>query len=694
MPQAQTQSGGPFGDTAYDPSSATPYQAPKLPDITPPPPRDRADTAPPAPPTMIGGKGAGVAKVATILDNVLRGVMRGREQAQQINYYKAKKLSDGLQYSYENDAQKYLALAQGEAGTKYAEYKKLQEMGARTPALAVGDPVAAARLKELSTDKDVIEIQKADSAQRASYQTLMQMRGNYIMGADGKPKKSKGGKNTDQDQDDPTALMASKDPKDKMRGAFMMQQKLFQKYGTPANTAAIQYMSPEYQAQRKLYQGQQQVSTDIQAKQLELHKLQNADPKTLNDDQKRRLDQLQNDIELFPALAHQVPHYATIDTPGSALAGKTDPRTGMPIVDKFGSPINPKMNYRQETVGGETYWIPSVKKGLESHPGTVGAFFQAVADESDIPVDELSSKSQLELQRAWQEGKEIGKVVSQNYIYTDKATGKIVVVPLTRTTAAGKIEVPSVSASGGGAGAGTGASAPAGSTANKSKPHVRDLPAPGTKSSTTTDATGTGTGTDTDNTLPPGSPKGARVIGHTLSQPQAKAQQTTNDTYKKMKPLFGLLAAQEDYMKEIKADHSKASPRQDLSLVVAAVRAMNPGSVRLPAKELELEIKAGSWGDQAARWYDKASTGLLPDDQRDDLFSIVKRETTKAGESIAADWQQSMSGQPLPSDIKRFAKSGGTSSGSDAPIPPSLKNKMDADFGAAPTTPSPNTPPQ
>jgi hypothetical protein len=673
MPQTQTQSGGPFGDTAYDPSSATPYQAPKLPEITPPPQRDKADTAPPAPPTMIGGKGAGVAKVATILDNVLRGVMRGREQAQQINYYKAKKLSDGLQYSYENDAQKYLALAQGEAGTKYAEYKKLQEMGARTPALAVGDPVAAARLKELSTDKDVLEIQKADSAQRASYQTLMQMRGNYIMGADGKPKKSKGGKNTDQDQDDPTALMASKDPKDKMRGAFMMQQKLFQKYGTPANTAAIQYMSPEYQKQRALYTGEQRITGDIQQKRIDLHDLQNKDPKTLTVDEKAKLERLRTDPELFPEM--------------SRLDKKVDTKI---------TPDNHRWTQWQKADGTLEWRDEGEQRALASEIAVAGSereLIERVAQEAGIPEKELSSESLLRLRQAWANSNVPGRLISGYYIYVDKRTGKVVDVPMTRQTSAGKIEVPSVSASGSGAGASTGAAAPAapaGSTANKPKPSVQDLPTPGTKPSTTTDATGT----DTDNTLPPGSPKGARVIGHTLSQPQAKAQQTTNDTYKKMKPLFGLLAAQEDYMKEIKADHSKASPRQDLSLVVAAVRAMNPGSVRLPAKELELEIKAGSWGDQAARWYDKASTGLLPDDQRDDLFSIVKRETTKAGESIAADWQQSMSGQPLPNDIKRFAKSGGTSSGSDAPIPPSLKNKMDADFGAAPTTPSPNTPPQ
>jgi hypothetical protein len=106
----------------------------------------------------------------------------------------------------------------------------------------------------------------------------------------------------------------------------------------------------------------------------------------------------------------------------------------------------------------------------------------------------------------------------------------------------------------------------------------------------------------------------------------------------------------------------------------------------LPTKELELEMKAGSYGDQFQRWYDKASTGLLPDDQRKDLFTIVKRETSKAGESIAADWQQYMSGQPLPSDIKRFAKgaesgnSGGSTSGTPSKLTPEQQKALDDAF--------------
>jgi hypothetical protein len=155
-----------------------------------------------------------------------------------------------------------------------------------------------------------------------------------------------------------------------------------------------------------------------------------------------------------------------------------------------------------------------------------------------------------------------------------------------------------------------------------------------------------------------------------------------------MKPLFDLLPAQEDYMKEIEKDPSKATPRQDLSLVVAAVRSMNPGSVRLPQKELELELKAGSYGDQANRWFENATKGTLPPDQRKDLFSIIKRETSKAGESIAADWQQNMSGQPLPEDIKRFAKqpssggpsTGGSTGGSDKPLTPEQEKLLEKHF--------------
>jgi len=245
-------------------------------------------------------------------------------------------------------------------------------------------------------------------------------------------------------------------------------------------------------------------------------------------------------------------------------------------------------------------------------------------------------------------------------------------VPMTRTTSGGKIEVPAVTKGGSG-------NQPSTSTGGQT-PIQHHGGNSGTNGAGGAGGTGAGAGSESS-TPPDGSPHGARVIGHTLSGPQAKSQATTADTYKKMKPLFGLLGAQEDYMKEIEKDPSKASARQDLSLIVAAVRSMNPGSVRLPTKELELEMKAGSYGDQFQRWYDKASTGLLPDDQRKDLFTIVKRETSKAGESIAADWQQYMSGQPLPSDIKKFAKDGGgagsdTNSGTSGSGMPGTPSKL------------------
>jgi hypothetical protein len=147
---------------------------------------------------------------------------------------------------------------------------------------------------------------------------------------------------------------------------------------------------------------------------------------------------------------------------------------------------------------------------------------------------------------------------------------------------------------------------------------------------------------------------GGKTIGEKTPTADKKIMQSVLKNSESARTLSSLLGTQTNYMNEIKADPSKRTPRQDLSLVVAAVRAMNPGSVRLPQKELELEIGAGTWTDQAKRWYDKASTGLLPDDQRNDLFNIVQKETTTVGKNVVADWKQAFPNRPLPSHLKQF----------------------------------------
>jgi hypothetical protein len=144
-----------------------------------------------------------------------------------------------------------------------------------------------------------------------------------------------------------------------------------------------------------------------------------------------------------------------------------------------------------------------------------------------------------------------------------------------------------------------------------------------------------------------------------LATDAIKASQTA-------RTMVNLLDTQQQYIDSIKAGGAP-TPRQDLSLIVAAVRAMNPGTVRLPNKELELELKAGSYGDRMRRYFETASSGILPADQREDLFSVVDHETSNVAKDAAANWQQSpnLKGRPLPPHLKRFAGSGSGASGNN-----------------------------
>ena len=133
------------------------------------------------------------------------------------------------------------------------------------------------------------------------------------------------------------------------------------------------------------------------------------------------------------------------------------------------------------------------------------------------------------------------------------------------------------------------------------------------------------------------------------------------DAAKKAKPMVDVLDASEDYMKS-----GVFTPRQDLALIVRAVRAMNPGTVRLPNTELELELKAGSYGDRFARWYNTASEGTLPPDQRNDLMNVIRKETTQTAGSAAENWRDSFKGtkeEEPPTYLRRFEHREGSAGG-------------------------------
>ena len=188
---------------------------------------------------------------------------------------------------------------------------------------------------------------------------------------------------------------------------------------------------------------------------------------------------------------------------------------------------------------------------------------------------------------------------------------------------------------------------------------------------------------------------GAKFIGRKDSPVDKAVRASTIKAAGDLRRLTPSLDSADTYMKAITANPSSKDARKDLELMVAAVRAMNPGTVRLPDKELQLEIKAGSWAQRLGRNFAMAATGVLPDDQRQSLYQIVHDATTEAGVHAAIDWQTNIPNQPLPDHLKRFAEeatkrragggSGGAGAGSGSGtsdaghLPPEVVKRLRAD---------------
>lgn len=354
----------------YDPSSASPYPPGRSgaggdgggpPQITAPPPSAVSQEPPPTAPSVLpGAKGSKAASIAYGLDAVLRGAMRGREQAQQQSAYKANKLIQGFQYAYKNASDQYLGMLQNDPAlaAKLGELDKIGKTKSPTPE-------QQARAKEISSDPSVVKAQQVASHADSAWEAQQQMYNYYLNPQWGKKPKSSKSKGGDQsgDAQNPVMQIQSKDPMEKLQGFLAISKAA----GPSYKREAAYLMSPEYQQSRANAVGEQQITSDIQSKRIELHKLQNADPATLDDKAKQRLNQLQEDPELFPQLSRTVPHYGTSDIPGSSLANAKDP-SGAPLHDKFGNAIDPKQNYRIETIGGVQSYVPSVAKSSTKPP--------------------------------------------------------------------------------------------------------------------------------------------------------------------------------------------------------------------------------------------------------------------------------------------------------------------------------------
>jgi hypothetical protein len=94
------------------------------------------------------------------------------------------------------------------------------------------------------------------------------------------------------------------------------------------------------------------------------------------------------------------------------------------------------------------------------------------------------------------------------------------------------------------------------------------------------------------------------------------------------------------------------TPKTDLAIVFSAVRAQVEGAGRMTNTELDREMKAGSFGDRFQRWYEGATKGTLPDDQRQDLINVIRDGWLAKAETARAAWQSDMPDKEMPIYIR------------------------------------------
>lgn len=166
----------------YDPTAQTPYQAPMLPDPTPPVMPSPIPTNAPEANGAVRQSGA----IATVADGLLRGVMAGRAYKQVSDVMKFKKKDDNLQASYNADATRLYQLHQA------------------------------------GVDPSSQEFQQAKQAVDGSWGALQDFRGAYI----NQQTKGKGGKKAQQQAQEPLLMrLHSPDPHVKTQALYELSQK-------------------------------------------------------------------------------------------------------------------------------------------------------------------------------------------------------------------------------------------------------------------------------------------------------------------------------------------------------------------------------------------------------------------------------------------------------------------------------------
>lgn len=241
---------------AYSPTATTPYQAYEAPQPTPPPQPTVAEQTPGY--QFNGGQISKVGAVAGVLDNVLRGYMRGKQEynAQQIMKTKAK--TDNLQNAYNQSAATLYSMAQSGVNPNSPEYKQ------------------------------------ALSAVQGSWDALQDWVGQHVNDDDGGKKKKSKSKGGDQKQSDPLMDLRSNDPNVRAKAMFQIQQKM----GPPVLWQVKQFQTPDAQAARKIQSGELFHGQAVTEAQSTIDKLgpsiaefQNTPQSQWTDAQKKQYDQ-------------------------------------------------------------------------------------------------------------------------------------------------------------------------------------------------------------------------------------------------------------------------------------------------------------------------------------------------------------------------------------------------------------------
>lgn len=119
-----------------------------------------------------------------------------------------------------------------------------------------------------------------------------------------------------------------------------------------------------------------------------------------------------------------------------------------------------------------------------------------------------------------------------------------------------------------------------------------------------------------------------------------------------LRPLMTEAAAKYDILTQATKDSQYKTPRTDLAIVMAAVRAQVQGAGRMTNVEVQLEQNRGSLWDRFRRQREMALHGTLPDDQREDLLRTIRDAWLSRAQTARQQWAIENSGQPIPPYMK------------------------------------------